>query len=121
VKRPRTLVSDFLIRTRNRLVRELRQLTGQNEGDALRIASKVLEILCHESGGADVYIPLKPRRRSLGLVDEAAIVRDLQQLSVRAVARRHQLSKSAVQRIKARASGNANPQSAGLSTGTARR
>lgn len=107
-------VNDFMVRTRNRLVRELRQFTGQNETEALRMAAKVMEILCHENGGANVYIPLKPRP------DHAAILRDLEHFSVRAVARRHRLSKSAVQRIKDRASGHAQARegtSAGLSTG----
>lgn len=108
-------VNDFMVRTRNRLVRELRQHTGHSEGEATRLVTKILEILCHESGGADVYIPLRPGP------DVAAVLRDLEQFSVRAVARRHRLSKSAVQRIKNRASGSAQARkgpSAGLSTGT---
>jgi hypothetical protein len=112
VSRKRSKTADFFVRTRNRLVREVRTFTGHNESEALRIVSKIMEVLCHEHGGADVYIPIAPRREI-----EDAVLRDLAEgRKPHEIAKQRGVHRATVYRIKAAHRAQLNP--VGLATGT---
>lgn len=79
---------DFEAAARSEIVSMVRAETGTNEHEALRLASRILQVMAQTFGGSELYVPKSP-----GYNRDAVLADIKARRPVRDVCRRHRIGK----------------------------